>query len=67
MRPEVSEHFERSDCGVNIDSNDIIFFLGMVLTSIGLWLWSPALSLTAAGAIFMLFGYMRASPGGDKE
>jgi len=42
------------------DINDIIFFLGIGLFSTGLWLYSPAVSLTLTGVIFMLTGYLRA-------
>jgi hypothetical protein len=48
---------------VNIDLDDVMFFIGLALTTTGLWMFSPALSLTTAGVIFMLAGYMRA--GGD--
>ena len=46
-----------------MDSNDIIFFIGILIMAIGLWLWNPALSLTATGVILMAIGWLRA--GGD--
>jgi len=46
-----------------IDINDIIFFLGLGVSAKGLWLYSPAVSLTVTGGILMLAAYMRA--GGD--
>lgn len=48
---------------MNIDFNDILVFSGVVLITIGLWMFNPALSLIIAGVIFMVVGYMRA--GGD--
>lgn len=48
---------------MNIDLDDVICFIGVILTTIGLWMFNPALSLTVAGVIFMLIGYLRA--GGD--
>jgi len=37
----------------------------LILTTTGLWLFSPALSLTVAGVIFMSTAYLRAG-GGDE-
>ena len=48
---------------MNIDFNDILVFAGIVITTTGLWMFNPALSLIIAGVIFMVVGYMRA--GGD--
>ncbi len=48
---------------MNIDFNDVMFFTGVGLTTTGLWMFNPALSLTVAGVIFMTVGYLRA--GGD--
>jgi hypothetical protein len=48
---------------VNIDLNDIIFFIGLASFSYGLWLFNPAISFIATGVIFMSVGYLRA--GGD--
>jgi hypothetical protein len=48
---------------VKIDGNDIIFFVGLIFTSTGLWLFNPALSLSIAGVILMTVGWLRA--GGD--
>jgi hypothetical protein len=45
---------------VNIDFNDILFFAGVGLTTTGLWMFNPALSLTVAGVIFMAVGWLRA-------
>jgi len=45
---------------VKPEIEDIIFFIGLLLTTTGLWLFSPALSLTIAGVILMLRGYLRA-------
>ena len=50
---------------MNINWNDLIFFVGIVSFTTGLWLYSPAVSLTLTGVIFMLTGYMRA--GGDQK
>jgi len=47
----------------NIDWNDLIFFIGLGITTTGLWLYSPAFSLTVTGGILMWAGYARA--GGD--
>ena len=49
----------------HIDINDIIFFAGVGLTTTGLWLFSPAVSLAVTGVIFMATGYLRA--GGDDK
>jgi len=48
---------------VNIDFDDVMFFIGLILTTTGLWIWSSALSLSVAGVIFMFVGWYRA--GGD--
>lgn len=65
MKKEGSEHFKVGDVNVNIDFNDLIFFIGLGLLTTGLWLYSPAVSLTVTGAILMLTAYARA--GGDKD
>lgn len=39
---------------MNINFNDFVFFIGMIISGAGLWLWSPALSLTVIGIILML-------------
>ena len=45
------------DHSVKIDSNDIIFFAGLIILAIGLWIFNPALSLTISGIIFMIVGW----------
>jgi len=49
----------------HIDMNDLIFFIGLGITTTGLWLYSPAVSLTATGGILMWTGYARA--GGEND
>jgi len=48
---------------VKIDSNDIIFGVGLLLFAYGLWIYNPAVSYVATGVIFMVVGFLRA--GGD--
>ena len=48
-----------------IDTEEVIFLLGLGLTATGLWLFSPAISLTISGVIFMWVGYARA--GGEES
>ena len=50
---------------MNIDFNDVLFFIGLGTLTTGLWLYLPAVSLTVTGAILMLTSYARA--GGDKD
>jgi len=45
---------------VYIDLLDIIFFIGLIITGTGLWLFNPAISLTVCGVIIMSIAYMRA-------
>ena len=52
---------------MNVDFEDVMFFAGLGLTAIGLWIWSPAISLTVSGVIFMVLSYLKANPGGGKE
>lgn len=52
---------------MNIDFNDILFFLGLGLLTTGLWIYSPAVSLTVTGAILMFAAYSRADSGGEKD
>jgi len=47
-----------------IEINDIIFFVGFVVMTIGLWLYSPTVSLSVAGGILMFISYPR-DAGGD--
>lgn len=65
MKKEESELFKAGDVDVNTDWNDVLFFIGLGLFTTGLWIYSPAVSLTATGAILMRTAYMRA--GGDKD
>ena len=43
-----------------IDLLDIIFFIGLIITGSGLWLFNPAISLTVCGVIIMSIAYMKA-------
>ena len=65
MKIEGLELSEGSGLNVNIDINDIIFFLGLGLVTTGLWIYEPAVSLTVTGVIFMWAAYSRA--GGDNN
>ena len=56
--------FLRSGDNVRITFDDIIFFIGLGLTTTGLWMYSPSVSLTVTGGFLMLIGFARA--GGDK-
>ena len=60
MKIEDQLLFREVKIDVNIDFDDILFFFGLILTTTGLWLFNPALSLIVAGVIFMLVGFMRA-------
>jgi len=53
-------NFEGSDLNVNIDFDDVMFFVGVALITIGLWIVNPAISLIATGVIFMSVGWLRA-------
>ena len=66
MRTEELGHYKGEGGGfdVNININDIIFFVGLALMTTGLWLFSPAVSVTATGGILMLISYPR-DAGGD--
>ncbi len=48
---------------MKIDIDDILFFVGFGLLTIGLWLFNPAVSLSVSGVILMYVSYRRA--GGD--
>lgn len=48
---------------MKIDSNDIVFGVGLSFFAYGLWIYSPTVSYVATGVIFMLVGFLRA--GGD--
>jgi len=50
---------------LDIDINDIIFFIGLGLMAYGLYLYSASVSLTVTGAILMFTAYARA--GGDND
>ena len=63
MKKEESDHYKGGGFDVSKYINDILFFIGLVLMTIGLWLYSPAVSLSATGGILMLTTYLRA--GGD--
>ena len=57
MRKEDRGHFK---VVVFIDLLDIIFFMGLIITGTGLWLFNPAISLTVCGVIIMSIAYMKA-------
>jgi len=67
MKNGGSEHFKVGGVNVNIDFNDILFFIGLGLLTTGLWIYSPAVSLTVTGAILMLAAYARTASGGEKD
>ena len=65
MRTEELGHYKGGGFDVNkIEMNDIIFFIGFVVMTIGLWLYSPTVSLSVAGGILMFISYPR-DAGGD--
>ena len=51
------------DHSVNEIANDIIFFLGLIILAVGLWMIEPWLSLTIVGVVLLLIGWFRS--GGD--
>ena len=65
MKKEESDHYKGGGFDVSKYINDILFFIGLVLMTTGLWLISPAVSLAATGGIFMLISYPR-DVGGDE-